>query len=168
MCCLRYEHEFYVQQRKRFPKEGKIIVTAGGEEKIVSNDIFREQVTLRNTTGEVRTVPLAQLNRELGGAPIMTAADLDESETDSDIDEEMTGDYRADTRTYPSEKTEDRGPRTEDRKPAVTSQQQEQQQPSDGPGRRRRRRGRRGGRRGRDGGSQPGGPPAPPTPPAGS
>ena len=24
MCCLRYEHEFYVQSRKRFPKEGKI------------------------------------------------------------------------------------------------------------------------------------------------
>jgi hypothetical protein len=182
MCCLRYEHEFYVQQRKRFPKEGKIIVTAGGEEKIVSNDIFREQVTLRNTTGEVRTVPLAQLNRELGGAPIMTAADLDDSEPDSDIDEEMTGEYRADTRTYPSAKTEDRTPKTEDqrpksedrrpktedRKPAVTSQQQEQQQPSDGPGRRRRRRGRRGGRRGRDGGGQPGGPPAPPTPPAGS
>ena len=23
MCCLRYEHEFYVQSRKRFPKEGK-------------------------------------------------------------------------------------------------------------------------------------------------
>ncbi|MGH7653584.1 MAG: PSP1 domain-containing protein, partial [Gemmatimonadaceae bacterium] len=51
MCCLRYEHEFYVQQRKRFPKEGKIIVTLAGEEKIVSNDIFREQVTLRNAAG---------------------------------------------------------------------------------------------------------------------
>ena len=25
MCCLRYEHEFYVQSRKRFPKEGKIV-----------------------------------------------------------------------------------------------------------------------------------------------
>ena len=24
LCCLRYEHEFYVQRRKRFPKEGKI------------------------------------------------------------------------------------------------------------------------------------------------
>ena len=42
MCCLRYEHDFYVQQRKRFPKEGKIIETSLGEEKVVSNDIFRE------------------------------------------------------------------------------------------------------------------------------
>src|SRR6185312_12997091 len=90
MCCLRYEHEFYVQQRKRFPKEGKIVVLAGGEEKIVSNDIFREQVTLRNAAGDMRTVPLAQLNRELGGAPVMTAADLEETEDDLDFDEETT------------------------------------------------------------------------------
>jgi cell fate regulator YaaT (PSP1 superfamily) len=27
MCCLRYEHEFYVQSRRRFPKEGKILQT---------------------------------------------------------------------------------------------------------------------------------------------
>jgi cell fate regulator YaaT (PSP1 superfamily) len=32
MCCLRYEHEFYVQSRKRFPKEAKVLVTARGEE----------------------------------------------------------------------------------------------------------------------------------------
>ena len=64
MCCLRYEHDFYVQQRKRFPKEGKIIETSLGEEKVVSNDIFRERVTLRNVEGDVRTVPLAELRRE--------------------------------------------------------------------------------------------------------
>ena len=37
MCCLRYEHEFYVQSRKRFPKEGKIVATTLGEEKVVSD-----------------------------------------------------------------------------------------------------------------------------------
>ena len=42
MCCLRYEHEFYAQSRKRFPKEGKLIRTQQGEEKVVANDIFRE------------------------------------------------------------------------------------------------------------------------------
>jgi cell fate regulator YaaT (PSP1 superfamily) len=31
MCCLRYEHDFYVQSRKRFPKEGKILATSKGE-----------------------------------------------------------------------------------------------------------------------------------------
>ncbi len=61
MCCLRYEHEFYVQSRKRFPKEGKILVTANGEEQVVSNDIFGDRVTLRNSEGDVRVVPLAEL-----------------------------------------------------------------------------------------------------------
>jgi cell fate regulator YaaT (PSP1 superfamily) len=67
MCCLRYEHEFYVQSRKRFPKEGKIIVTARGEEKIVSNDIFSDRVTLRDPNGETRIIALADLRREMGG-----------------------------------------------------------------------------------------------------
>src|SRR5690606_33218000 len=77
MCCLRHEHEFYVQARKRFPKEGKIVVTSVGEEKVISNDIFRDQVTLRNPTGEQRTIPLAQLREELddGGLPPETPTD---------------------------------------------------------------------------------------------
>ncbi|MBI3791052.1 MAG: hypothetical protein HY275_09245, partial [Gemmatimonadetes bacterium] len=62
MCCLRYEHEFYAQARKRFPKEGKILVTERGEEKVVAIDIFRERVTLRSPEGEVRIAELAELN----------------------------------------------------------------------------------------------------------
>ncbi|HXD21931.1 MAG TPA: regulatory iron-sulfur-containing complex subunit RicT, partial [Gemmatimonadaceae bacterium] len=183
MCCLRYEHEFYVQQRKRFPKEGKIVVLAGGEEKIVSNDIFREQVTLRNAAGDMRTVPLAQLNRELGGAPVMTAADLEETEDDLDFDEETTSEsYRADTRVYPEGATGDRrlgtnppSPRPPQQQNSPPQQAPQSQQPSEGSGRRRRRRGRRGGRRGREGGGPAGGTPGgapgappPPTPPAGT
>ena len=30
LCCLKYEHEFYVAQRKRFPKEGKVLRTGRG------------------------------------------------------------------------------------------------------------------------------------------
>src|SRR6476469_475627 len=66
MCCLRYEHEFYVQSRKRFPKEGRIIVTARGEEKSVANDIFNDRVTLRDPAGESRVISLADLRREMG------------------------------------------------------------------------------------------------------
>ena len=65
MCSLRYEHDFYVAQRKRFPKEGRIIRTARGEEKVIANDIFRERVTLRGVDGEVRVAPLEELRREL-------------------------------------------------------------------------------------------------------
>lgn len=65
MCCLRYEHEFYVQSRKRFPKEGRILVTARGEEKVVSNDIFHDRVTLRNVEGDVRIAELADLRVDI-------------------------------------------------------------------------------------------------------
>src|SRR5687768_1852981 len=65
MCCLRYEHEFYVQSRKRFPKEGRLLTTARGEEKLMSIDIFHEQLTLRTAEGDVRVVGLADFNREM-------------------------------------------------------------------------------------------------------
>ncbi len=67
MCCLRYEHEFYVQSRKRFPKEGKIINTAKGEEKVMLNDIFHDRVTLRAPDGETRIITLVELRRETSG-----------------------------------------------------------------------------------------------------
>ena len=68
LCCLRYEHEFYVHSRKRFPKEGKVLVTARGGEKVVSVDIFRERVTLRAEDATTRVVPLADLKREMEAA----------------------------------------------------------------------------------------------------
>ena len=68
LCCLRHEHEFYVQSRKRFPKEGKVLATSRGSEKVAAIDIFRERVTLRAEDGTSRTVPLADLRREVEAA----------------------------------------------------------------------------------------------------
>ncbi len=64
MCCLRYEHEFYASSRKRFPKEGKILVTSKGEEKVMVNNIFYDTVTLRAVDGETRILTLAELRQE--------------------------------------------------------------------------------------------------------
>ncbi len=68
MCCLRYEHEFYVQSRRRFPKEGKILRTPTGEVKVIAFDIFRDTVTLRTPEGDTRIVPLLQLREEVSAA----------------------------------------------------------------------------------------------------
>lgn len=86
MCCLRYEHEFYVQSRKRFPKEGKVVVMANGEEKVLSIDIFRERVTLRNVEGETRLVSLADFNSELGGSPAAALQPADDEPTENGFD----------------------------------------------------------------------------------
>jgi cell fate regulator YaaT (PSP1 superfamily) len=74
LCCLRFEHEFYVQARKRFPKEGKIVQTAKGAEKVLSIDIFREFVALRGEDGTTRSVPLAELRDEVERAAPAPAA----------------------------------------------------------------------------------------------
>jgi cell fate regulator YaaT (PSP1 superfamily) len=68
MCCLTYEHESYVQARKRFPREGKTLVTTKGREKVISVDIWRERVLLKDEDGNRRTVELAELKGELAKA----------------------------------------------------------------------------------------------------
>jgi cell fate regulator YaaT (PSP1 superfamily) len=65
LCCLKYEHEFYVTSRKRFPKEGKTLKTAVGAEKVIAVDIFRERVFLRHDDLGSRIIPLAQLRSEV-------------------------------------------------------------------------------------------------------
>lgn len=65
LCCLKYEHEFYVASRKRFPKEGKTVRTAKGAEKVVAVDIFRERVFLRSEEHGPRIVLLADLKEEI-------------------------------------------------------------------------------------------------------
>jgi len=68
LCCLRYEHDFYVQTRKRFPKEGRVLRTALGAERVLAVDIFRETVTLRTDGGDTRVVSLEKLKGEVSGA----------------------------------------------------------------------------------------------------
>lgn len=91
MCCLRYEHEFYVESRRRFPKEGRIVRTRVGDEKVVSCNIFHETVTLRTAEGDTRVVPLADFKSEVeafGGAlPIDRQSELEQTPF---ADERMT------------------------------------------------------------------------------
>jgi cell fate regulator YaaT (PSP1 superfamily) len=68
MCCLTYEHDSYVQARKRFPREGKTLVTSHGREKVISVDIWRERVLLKDEDGNRRTVELNELKAEVAGA----------------------------------------------------------------------------------------------------
>ena len=144
MCCLRYEHDFYVQSRRRFPKEGRVIATAQGEERVVSIDIFSERVTLRREDGEMRTILLAQFNQEVGGAPATPTTTIEEDEalpeaiSSEDISPELM--YTAEHEVPPprEEIVVDVPAAAADRDPAS-----------------KRRRGRRGGRRGRGGTGTP-------------
>jgi len=68
LCCLRYEHEFYVSARKRFPKLGRKIKTSVGLEVVEAIDIFRDRVLLKSEDQETRTVQLQELKQEVTGA----------------------------------------------------------------------------------------------------
>ena len=151
MCCLRYEHEFYVQSRKRFPKEGRLIKTKRGEEKVISNDIFRERVTLRGEDGEVRIILLTELREEAEsvGVPLPAVVAAPPPSTRSDADDETEGelaledDETLDTPTAVLESS------------AVTSSSDAPPSAEAGERRPHRRRGRRGGRRNRQGSRGP-------------
>ena len=151
MCCLRYEHEFYVQSRKRFPKEGKTIKTKRGEEKVIANDIFRERVTLRGEDGEQRVILLAELRAEADevGAPLPVVATAATTvvEVETEIEQDFVDPALEVTQEIP---IQDAGADAEtDGAPANEAAEQER--------RPHRRRGRRGGRRNRSGRGKPDG-----------
>lgn len=145
MCCLRYEHEFYVHSRKRFPKEGKLVKTKRGEEKVIANDIFRERVTLRGEDGELRTIPLATLREEATevGAPMPVPASaapiapvVESEEDDLPIEDAPESDAVVGVAESPAAAQDENGGADRERRP-------------------HRRRGRRGGRRNRSGNRGP-------------
>jgi cell fate regulator YaaT (PSP1 superfamily) len=161
MCCLRYEHEFYVASRKKYPKEGKPVRTSRGEEKVLSNDIFRERVTLRGVEGEVRIVPLAALREEMLAAgdalahalaTAAVAAELAASVPPPELDEdddELSADEALDTEHSPDHLAV--GTAVD---PAMDVTLEWPSPRVDAEGRRpQRRRGRRGGRRNWPGGA---------------
>ena len=68
MCCLMYEHDMYVQARRRFPREGKALRTGRGEERVVAVDIWADTVTLRDLESARRVVGLEELRQEMAAA----------------------------------------------------------------------------------------------------
>ena len=138
MCCLRYEHEFYAQSRRRFPKEGRVIITAKGEEKVVSIDIFSERVTLRLEEGETRTIPLSEFNQETGAGASTAVAPAEEDEPGGDsVTDEISPEL-----LYTAEHEVPRTSAQAVAEPAAAGDREAAG---------KRRRGRRGGRRGRGG-----------------
>jgi len=68
LCCLKYEHDFYLASRKRYPKEGKTVITLRGAEKVIAVDIFRERVALRSDEHGSRIIAALDLRDEIDRA----------------------------------------------------------------------------------------------------
>ncbi len=65
MCCLMYEHKSYIDARRRFPREGRMLRTGRGPERVASVNIFKDTITLRDTEGEYRVVTVDELKQEM-------------------------------------------------------------------------------------------------------
>jgi cell fate regulator YaaT (PSP1 superfamily) len=131
LCCLRYEHEFYVSSRKRFPKEGKVIATTLGRERVQAVDIFRERVLLKSEENIFRTVMLADLKREMG-APASAPAPAPEERALEPSQESATA-------TVKSSQTDEAPAAAADEEPGTTPETRNVTK----RGRRKRRRSRR-------------------------
>ena len=178
MCCLRYEHDFYVESRRKYPKEGKVVRTSRTEEKVIANDIFRERVTLRGVDGEVRVIPLAQLREEMSAAGDSLAAALEAAAQETapalpdvrgddaldlvDIELRMTGEHPIahavlpmPPRAAPVREAQARpaAEPTHPASPAPAAAVVAEESAPEGERRTPRRRGRRGGRRNRPSGA---------------
>ncbi len=148
LCCLKYEHEFYVAARKRFPKEGRTIQTSRGPEKVVALDIFRERVFLRSEEQGARFLTLVELQQELITEP------------------EPIREPRTTERREPKPRTAPPSPAAEPPAQALPPEASaESGDPGESPTSARRRRRRRR-RRGRGNGGGPTGAPNPDSPPA--
>ncbi len=164
LCCLKYEHEFYVASRKRFPREGKSLLTLQGTEKVIAVDIFRERVFLRGEASGSRIIPLVELREE------QEEADRRRAESGGALAAPAAGPEvrRSAPDRPPRPPREDRPPRRPDTPPRRAEATPPSQPappaappaPAAGPAGSGTRRRRRRGRRGRGGGpSTP--PPAP-------
>ena len=76
MCCLRYEYDAYKDFKQRAPKCGTPVEMPDGAGKVVSLNVPRETVTIRQQGGPEMVVPLEALDCSAGrGCPCTLNAD---------------------------------------------------------------------------------------------
>ena len=61
MCCLKYEHEVYVDFKRRAPKRGAIVRTPAGEGKVIDLLATSDAVTVDHGEGRIVTYRLSEL-----------------------------------------------------------------------------------------------------------
>lgn len=155
LCCLRYEHEFYVTSRKRYPREGKMLNTRNGAEKVVAVDIFRERVFLRNEEGS-RIIPLVQLQEEMASPEAAAVAVVEAPRPpEPRVGRPAERERRPEPRRQEPRVERPAERRAEPSRAAAEPPKPEPAPPAEGEAQKRRR---RRGRRGRGGGGNKGGP----------
>lgn len=66
LCCLSYEHRFYKEERKRYPREGALVEVAEDTMRVQEINILSGQVRLHGGGSDGMTVPICALERRGG------------------------------------------------------------------------------------------------------
>ncbi|MGI6707056.1 MAG: PSP1 domain-containing protein [Clostridia bacterium] len=89
MCCLKYEHEYYEEARKKMPKLHSEIITPDGKGTVVENIVIRQKVkakvTLDDGTIDIKEYSLNEIQRLNGNFH----EDDDQEDIDQDEDIEF-------------------------------------------------------------------------------
>ena len=81
LCCLAYEHDFYLAERGRYPRVGQKIMANDRCAKVQECNMLSGCVALRLHEGSVKRVPVEALQRGPDGWSVTANSDLDRSET---------------------------------------------------------------------------------------
>lgn len=71
LCCLRYESEFYREVVREFPKVGSTFTAADMAGRVERIMILRDQMSIRNESGEEQKVSLTEIRRAMRKRPWM-------------------------------------------------------------------------------------------------
>ncbi|POR03290.1 hypothetical protein AU468_05380 [Alkalispirochaeta sphaeroplastigenens] len=64
LCCLSYEHQFYQEERRKYPREGSLVELDEAVLKVQEINILSGQVRLSGSEGQHLTVPVCSLHRQ--------------------------------------------------------------------------------------------------------
>ncbi len=68
LCCLSYEHQYYQEERRRFPREGALVEYDEMVFKVQEINVLTGEVRISGTDGRSVSLPICALERHLGGS----------------------------------------------------------------------------------------------------
>lgn len=66
LCCLAYEHGFYQEERKRFPREGSLVDLDGATYRVQEINILSGQIRMFGPDGQYASLPVCAFQRRPG------------------------------------------------------------------------------------------------------
>lgn len=58
MCCLNFENQTYKEMKEKFPKIGKTVTTNGGKGKVIRQNVFNDQITVKMEDGAITEIEI--------------------------------------------------------------------------------------------------------------